>query len=132
MYALRPSLFCIAILLIVMLCLAGSSPAMAQDSISEQATTEFAADVLDSGDTAWILVATALVLFMNIPGLALFYGGLVRTKNVLSVLMQCLALTALISVIWLAFGYTVAFDTTAMVKGEVNLNSFVGGSSDFK
>ncbi len=129
MYALRPSLFRIAILLIVMLCLAGSSPAMAQDSISEQATTEFAADVLDSGDTAWILVATALVLFMNIPGLALFYGGLVRTKNVLSVLMQCLALTALISVIWLAFGYTVAFDTTAMVKGEVNLNSFVGGFS---
>ena len=56
---------------------------------------------IDSGDTAWILVATALVLFMTIPALALFYGGLVRTKNVLSILMQCLLLTALMSIIWI-------------------------------
>ena len=69
---------------------------------------------VDSGDTAWILASTALVLFMTLPGLALFYGGLVRTKNVLSVLMQCFALAAMITIIWLLFGYSVAFDTTGM------------------
>ena len=90
-----------------------------------------AADLSDtnSGDTAWMIVATALVLFMTIPALALFYGGLVRTKNVLSVLMQCLVLTALMSVIWVAFGYTMAFDTTGMEKDVVNLHSFIGGFS---
>jgi ammonium transporter, Amt family len=81
---------------------------------------------VNSGDTAWMLVSSALVLFMTIPGLALFYGGLVRSKNVLSVLMQCFVITAVISVLWIAFGYSLAFDTTGMVKGEVNLNSFVG------
>ncbi|MAI27687.1 MAG: ammonia channel protein [Spirochaeta sp.] len=85
-----------------------------------------AADKLDTGDTAWLLASTALVLFMTIPGLALFYGGLVRSKNVLSVLMQCLALTALMTLLWLAVGYTLAFDTTGMVAGETNLNSFLG------
>ena len=55
---------------------------------------------VDSGDTAWILTSTALVLFMTLPGLALFYGGLVRTKNVLSVLMQCFTIACLISVCW--------------------------------
>ena len=54
----------------------------------------------NSGDTAWMLTSTALVLFMTIPGLALFYGGLVRTKNVLSVLMQCFALTAIMTLVW--------------------------------
>jgi Amt family ammonium transporter len=72
------------------------------------------------------MVASALVLFMMIPGLALFYGGLVRTKNVLSVLMHCTALTAVGSVIWLACGYSLAFDATGMVGGEVNLSSFIG------
>ena len=77
-----------------------------------------AADTLERGDTAWILVSTAFVLFMNIPGLALFYGGLVRTKNVLSVLMQCLALTGVITILWLAFGYSVAFsEGTPLVGG---------------
>ena len=84
---------------------------------------------LDSGDTAWMLVSVALVLFMTIPGLALFYGGLVRSKNVLSVLMQCFALTALITILWVFFGYSLAFDTTGMVAGTTNLNSFVGGLS---
>jgi Amt family ammonium transporter len=84
---------------------------------------------LDRGDTAWMLVATALVLFMTIPGLALFYGGLVRTKNVLSVLMHCLTLTALVTLLWLAFGYSLAFDTTGMEPGVVGLHSFVGGLS---
>ncbi len=86
----------------------------------------WAQDGLDSGDTAWILISTALVLFMTIPGLALFYGGLVRTKNVLSVLMQCFALTALITVIWLLAGYSLAFDTTGMSANETNIHSFIG------
>ncbi|MCP5179802.1 MAG: ammonium transporter [Pseudomonadales bacterium] len=67
------------------------------------------AETPDSGDTAWILTSTALVLFMTIPGLALFYGGLVRNKNVLSVLMQCFALTCLMSLLWFAVGYSLAF-----------------------
>ena len=85
------------------------------------------ADQLDSGVTAWMLTSTALVLFMTIPGLALFYGGLVRAKNVLSVLMQCFALTGMITIIWILWGYSLAFDTTGMVAGTTNLNSFVGG-----
>ncbi|MDX1486605.1 MAG: ammonium transporter [Acidiferrobacterales bacterium] len=64
---------------------------------------------LDSGDTAWMLTSTALVLFMTIPGLSLFYAGLVRTKNVLSVLMQCFAITCLVSVLWLIYAYGLAF-----------------------
>ena len=89
--------------------------------------TVHAADGIDSGDTAWILVSTALVLFMNIPGLALFYGGLVRTKNVLSILMQCLALTAVITLVWLVCGYSLAFDRTGMEEGTIGFHSFVGG-----
>ncbi len=85
------------------------------------------ADELQAGDTAWILTATALVLFMTIPGLALFYGGLVRTKNVLSVLMQCLALTAAMTVLWLVVGYSLAFDSSGMAAGVTNLHSFIGG-----
>lgn len=86
-------------------------------------------DQLNSGDTAWLLTATALVLFMNIPGLALFYGGLVRAKNVLSVLMQCFALTALITILWVLIGYSLAFDTTGMQGGVTNIHSFIGGLS---
>ena len=85
-------------------------------------------DGLDTGDTAWILASTGLVLFMTIPGLALFYGGLVRTKNVLSILMQCLALTGLMTILWLVIGYSLAFDSTGMVAGESGLHAFVGGT----
>lgn len=81
----------------------------------------------DSGDTAWMLTATALVLLMTIPGLSLFYAGMVRQKNALSVLMQCFAITALMSVLWMVYGYSLAFDTTGMEAGTVNLASFVGG-----
>jgi Amt family ammonium transporter len=63
----------------------------------------------DSGATAWLLTSTALVLLMTLPGLALFYGGLVRSRNVLSVLMQCFALCCIVSLLWLAFGYSIAF-----------------------
>jgi Amt family ammonium transporter len=81
------------------------------------------AQAIDSGDTAWIMTATALVLFMTLPGLALFYGGLVRTKNVLSVLMQCFAICCAISVLWLAIGYSMAFSDTAA-------SGLVGGFSN--
>jgi Amt family ammonium transporter len=75
-------------------------------------TFTFAADappVLNPANTAWMLTATILVLFMTLPGLALFYGGLVRTKNVLSVLMQCFAITGMVSVVWVLFAYSLAF-----------------------
>lgn len=74
--------------------------------------------LLNSGNTAWILTSTALVLFMTIPGLSMFYGGLVRSKNVLSVLMQCFAITCLVSLLWLVAAYSMAF---------ADGNDFVGG-----
>jgi Amt family ammonium transporter len=74
------------------------------------ASAALADDGLNSADTAWILTSTALVLFMTIPGLSLFYGGLVRGKNVLSVLMQCFSLTCMISLLWVIIGYSLAFD----------------------
>jgi len=77
---------------------------------------------VDSGDTAWMIVATAFVLLMTIPGLALFYGGLVRRKNVLNVLMQCLILTAVISIEWVICGYSLAFGSS---KGV--LAPYIGG-----
>ncbi len=92
-------------------------------------TDPASASELDTGDTAWILISTGLVLFMMIPGLALFYGGLVGKKNVLSVLMQCFSITAVVTVIWTFFGYSMAFDTTGMVAGELGVNAFVGGFS---
>lgn len=85
------------------------------------------ANAIDTGDTAWILTSSALVLFMTIPGLSLFYAGLVRGRNVLSVLMHCFAITALMSVIWLAVGYSMAFSTVGMEAGKTGLNAFVGG-----
>ena len=89
-------------------------------------TTVFAEDALNPGDTAWVLVSTALVLFMMIPGLAMFYAGLVRKRNVLSLYMQCFALTALVTVIWTFYGYSLAFDTTGMQAGEKGLHAFIG------
>ena len=76
-----------------------------------------AASAINSGDTTWVLVSTALVMLMTIPGLALFYGGLVRRKNVLSVLMQCFFLVCLVSVQWVVFGYSLAFGPD--VKGMI-------------
>ena len=73
---------------------------------------------IDSRDTAWMLVATALVLLMTIPGLALFYGGMVRKKNTLSILMQCFAICCLMGILWMIIGYSLAFDPG---------NAYVGG-----
>lgn len=85
-------------------------------------TEQVVESVLDSGNTAWIVVATTLVLMMTIPGLALFYGGLVRRKSILSVLMQCLILTAVIIIEWVIIGYSLAFTSSG---GSANL--FIGG-----
>ena len=87
-----------------------ASPAFAQTATAK----------LDSGDTAWMLTATALVLLMTIPGLALFYGGMVRKKNVLASLMQCFAVCCLATVVWMIAGYSLAFDSG---------NAFIGGLS---
>ena len=78
------------------------------------------AQVADKGDTAWILLCSALVIFMTLPGLALFYGGLVRSKNVLSILMQCLVVFSLVAVLWVLYGYSLAF-----TEG----NAFIGGGA---
>ena len=83
-------------------------------------TAASAQDALDTGDTAWILISTGLVLFMMIPGLAMFYAGLVRTRNVLSVFMHCFGITALITILWTVFGYSLAFTAN---------NPFIGGFS---
>jgi len=80
-------------------------------------------------DTAWLLTATALVLFMTVPGLAIFYGGLVRAKNVLSVLMQCMAITALITVLWVVYGYSFAFDQLGLRIDADAPASVIGGIS---
>jgi ammonium transporter, Amt family len=78
-----------------------------------------AQDVLNPGDTAWLLTSTALVLFMTIPGLSLFYAGLVRAKNVLSVLMQCFAITCLASLLWIMYAYSLAFADGGAVDGVI-------------
>lgn len=81
----------------------------------------FAENFVSAGDTAWMLTATALVLFMTIPGLSLFYAGMVRSKNVLSVLMQCFAIASLMTVLWVLFLYSLAFTEGGM------MNAFIGG-----
>ncbi|QFU08580.1 Ammonia channel precursor [Rhodobacteraceae bacterium THAF1] len=81
-------------------------------------------------DTAWIIVATALVLFMTLPGLALFYGGLVRARNVLSVFMQCYAIACLMSVLWLAFGYSIAFGDGGALWGGLGKMFLIGIDAD--
>ena len=102
-------------LLILLTCLLVSSTAFSADTSQ-----------LDSGDTAWILVATALVLFMTLPGLALFYGGLVRTKNVLSVLLQCFAISGVVTILWLAVGYSIAFSEGTAFAGGLSKAFFAG------
>jgi Amt family ammonium transporter len=101
------------LLVCLLLC---SSAAMAQGA--ETAT-------LDSGNTAWILAATMLVMLMTIPGLAFFYGGLVRRKNVLSVMMQCVVLTAVITIEWIVYGYSAVFGTNFAESGIIG--EFIGG-----
>ena len=84
------------------------------------------ADTLNGSDTAWIMTSTALVLFMTIPGLSLFYGGLVRSKNVLGVLMQCFSITCLVSILWLLCGYSIAFSEGNAYFGGLGKALFKG------
>jgi Amt family ammonium transporter len=89
------------------------------------------ADELNGADTAWVMTSTVLVLFMTIPGLALFYGGLVRSKNVLSILMQCFAITCMVSILWLVFVYGLAFgDGGSMNKWIGGFDSLMHGGVD--
>ncbi|ELQ3332198.1 TPA: ammonium transporter [Pseudomonas aeruginosa] len=94
--------------------------AFAPLALAEEAT-------LDTGVTAWMMTATLLVLCMCLPGLALFYGGLVRAKNMLSLFSQCFAIAGVIGVLWALYGYSLVIDTSGMVEGEFSFNSFVGG-----
>jgi ammonium transporter, Amt family len=100
---------------------------MARTSITKACAASLAlwpvlgsAQSVDSGDTAWLLTATALVLFMTLPGLALFYAGLVRPRNVLSVLMQCFAITCVVSVLWLVCGYSLVFTAGSGLLGGLS------------
>jgi Amt family ammonium transporter len=95
-------------ILLASMCLAFSPPALAQTSS------------VDTGNTAWVLTASALVLFMTLPGLALFYGGLVRARNVLSVLMHCFAICCVVSLVWMAFGYTLTFGGDGALLGSLS------------
>ena len=98
--------------------------------ISLAPSEAFAADKLSGGDTAWIITATALVLFMTMPGLALFYGGLVRSKNVLSVLMQCFTICCMASIVWLVVGYSIAFGGGNAWWGGLSKVFLAGVSTD--
>jgi ammonium transporter, Amt family len=89
------------------------------------AASAASAQQLNEANTAWILTSTALVLFMTIPGLSLFYAGLVRSKNVLSVLMQCFSITCVASIVWFLVGYSLAFTDGGAA------NAFIGGTSQF-
>jgi ammonium transporter, Amt family len=106
-------------------------PALGQDAAPEPlaAATDAAAEVVaatvDKGDTTWMLISTILVILMTIPGLALFYGGLVRAKNMLSVLMQVLAAFAMLAILWVVYGYSLAFNGPT----EGGLSAFIGDFS---
>ncbi|MGO4527203.1 ammonium transporter [Microvirga sp. 2MCAF35] len=97
--------------------LAALDPALAQDAAT-------AAPTVNKGDTTWMLVSTILVILMTIPGLALFYGGLVRTKNMLSVLMQVFSVFSLVAILWVFYGYSLAF-----TSGGEGIGAFIGGFS---
>ena len=110
------------------LLLAHFDPALAQEAA--EAATEAApaappAPLLSAGDTAWMLTSTALVLLMTIPGLALFYGGMVRKKNVLATVMQSFATTCIVTIVWMVIAYSLAF------RDGGSLNAYIGGMDRF-
>ncbi|MCC7015970.1 MAG: ammonium transporter [Rhodospirillales bacterium] len=105
------------------LLLAAAALGLGADGAFAQAAPPAPPPKLDSGDTAWMLTSTALVLMMTIPGLALFYGGMVRKKNVLAMMMQCFAITCLTTVLWMVAGYSLAFADGG------GLNAYIGGLS---
>jgi len=111
-----------AVAALAVLALFHVDPALAQEAAE---ATEPAKPAIDTGDTAWMLTSTALVLMMTIPGLALFYGGMVRKKNVLAVVMQCFATTCIVTVAWMVIGYSWAFTDGG------GMQSYLGGMSQF-
>ena len=113
--------------MLAMLVATACLPAVGQTEILAPGETRAAATTaleLNSGDTAWVLVSTGLVLFMTLPGLAIFYGGLVRSKNVLSVLVQCFAIAGVMTLLWVAYGFSLAFSSDGFDQ------RFLGGTSD--
>lgn len=104
-----------AVMAVMLVSILGGMALMAQGAAT-------AAPKIDGGDTAWMIVATAFVLMMTIPGLAFFYGGLVRQKNVLNIMMQCMIITAVVTLQWVIFGYSLSFGST-----EGALKPFIGG-----
>ncbi len=104
-----------------------ATAALAALALTGLPSAAHAAATVNKGDTTWMLVATCFVVLMTIPGLALFYGGLVRAKNMLSVLMQVLVIFSIISILWVIYGYSLAFTGNA----SASLNPFIGGFSKF-
>ena len=111
-----------AVVALAALALAHIDPALAQEA---EAAAQPAAPTLSAGDTAWMLTSTALVLMMTIPGLALFYGGMVRKKNVLATVMQSFAITCIVTVVWMVIAYSLAFTDGG------SMNAYIGGMSRF-
>ncbi|CAM3184661.1 ammonium transporter (TC 1.A.11) [Paracoccus aminovorans] len=103
-------------------------PALAQDAAAP-AVVETIAPVVDKGDTTWMMVSAILVMMMTVPGLALFYGGLVRSKNMLSVLMQVFTVFCVMSLLWVCFGYSLAFTGAGSAEEATALTPFIGGLS---
>ena len=102
-------------------------PAFAQDAAAP--VVEAAAPIVDKGDAAWLMMSAVLVIFMTLPGLALFYGGLVRSKNMLSVLMQVLTIFSIIAILWVAFGYSLAFTGAGSAEDATFFTPYIGGLS---
>ena len=95
-------------------------PSFAQDAVAAAADAAAATPKIDTGDTAWMLTSTALVLMMTIPGLALFYGGMVRKMNVLSIMMQSFAICCLVTILWTVLGYSLAFSDGGAYLGDLS------------
>jgi Amt family ammonium transporter len=114
---------CGALVALAVLTLYLIDPALAQEAAEPVAEAAEEVAKIDTGDTAWMLTSTAIVLMMTIPGLALFYGGMVRKKNVLTVVMQCFTITCLVTIVWFLAGYSLAFTDGG------SLNSYIGGLS---
>ena len=104
-------------------------PALAQEAEAVATVAETVAPIVDKGDTTWMMLSAILVMAMTIPGLALFYGGLVRAKNMLSVLMQVLTIFCVMVLLWVCFGYSLAFTGAGSAEDATALTPFIGGLS---
>lgn len=123
----RPGKSCLSFLPALLLAAVFSSPALAQDAAQAVPAASAAAPVFDSGNVAWMLTSTLLVLLMVVPGLALFYGGMVRAKNVLSVLMQVLVVFSAVVILWMCYGYSAAFTDGNAFFGSFTDKAFLKG-----